>query len=624
MAIIDFTDSIYDAQQGSQSAIKFIYDNTIQLFSKEANAFMRNKNEADRAIRDAYVFIFDHLDSLEDTSKFLLWANEVCKNTCISRLSEAGVFNERVPAEAINLGEISPAADYDPQINMSANMSPDYIQECLEAVLGSLPDNQRACAVLWGEGYPINSISRKLGISPVAVNYTLAYTLGNITNSVNTLSANGLPLFAMEPIPYFLWLLMSYYQFYQPKDAEPGAASSFSNVLRTLMPEEASVYSGEYVAEEPEYQDSRVMHVTSVEEGSAAKTPASDHDFTGDELDLADFIKGDSSGEKEQEDKAPEEDTPVVPPMDVIKPHETDAAEEQESEDAAEDAGAEEAEEEKKEETKEDSEGSEQVKDEKADIDEILGTIKDGGSGDDGKKKKHTGLIITLIVILVILCLLAAALLFFRDKVNSLLGTNFFSTTQTVTEPETTTPEPTTPEPETTTPEPTTEPPTTTEAPTEPETPADPGPEFDVRIYADGDALSMKDVPNGTGLLYIPSDEKVHISEVDGGWGHTSYDGEDGWIWLEYTKVDGNARVQEPETLLETPETFTIGYTEFNNELKTGPGNYFSTFGPIPEGTELTVEAYYTDDYNGAVWAYTSYDGHHGWVFLYYIEDIEE
>ena len=29
-------------------------------------------------------------------------------------------------------------------------------------------------------------------------------------------------------------------------------------------------------------------------------------------------------------------------------------------------------------------------KDEKADIDEILGTIKDGGSGDDGKKKKHT------------------------------------------------------------------------------------------------------------------------------------------------------------------------------------------------------------------------------------------
>ena len=62
------------------------------------------------------------------------------------------------------------------------------------------------------------------------------------------------------------------------------------------MPEEASVYSGEYVAEEPEYPDSRVMHVTSIEEGSAAKTPASDHDFTGDELDLADFIKGDSSG----------------------------------------------------------------------------------------------------------------------------------------------------------------------------------------------------------------------------------------------------------------------------------------------------------------------------------------
>ena len=68
MGTIDFTDYLYDAQQGDQSAIRFIYDNTIQLFYKEADAIMQDKDEADKAIRDAYVFIFEHLDSLEDPS----------------------------------------------------------------------------------------------------------------------------------------------------------------------------------------------------------------------------------------------------------------------------------------------------------------------------------------------------------------------------------------------------------------------------------------------------------------------------------------------------------------------------------------------------------------------------
>ncbi|MBQ9029927.1 MAG: hypothetical protein IJ106_00560 [Parasporobacterium sp.] len=642
MANIDFTDSIYDAQQGSQSAIQFIYDNTIQLFNKEANAFMRNKNEADRAIRDAYVFIFDHLDSLEDTSKFLLWANEVCKNTCISRLSEAGVFNERVPAEAINLGEISPASDYDPQINMNANMSPDYIQECLEAVLSSLPDNQRACAVLWGEGYPINSISRKLGISPVAVNYTLAYTLGNITNSINMLSANGLPLFGMEPIPYFLWLLISYYQFYQPKEAAPGSASSFSNILRTLMPDEASVYSGGYETEEPEPLDDRVQHVTGVEENDSVPVG-----FDPDDLDLEDFITG--GPEKEEE---PAEEPLTVPAMDIISPHKEEFRETLKSEEQAPESGAE-ADRESSGEEEENAAGviagesaaaaAGLAEGETVALETVEGTASEEGTSEaaaavaeggaaageavqteEGGKKKHTGLLITLFIILILLILIAVALLFFRDKVNEILGTNLFGTTEVATEPEpeTTTEEPTTPEPETetTTEEPTTpEPETTTEEPTTEEVL---GPEYNVQIYADGYALAMRSdtTDDAERLLYIPADEEVHIDETRNGWGHTTYDGQDGWIWLEYTKVAGNALVEQPETLLEVPEEYTIGYTEFGNELRTGPGTYYSTFGPIPEGTAIQIEAYYYDSYSNAVWAYTSYEGHHGWVFLYYYD----
>ena len=335
MEIIDFTDSIYDAQQGSQSAIKFIYDNTIQLFCNEANVFLRDKDEADKAIRDAYIFIFDHLGSLEDPSKFLLWANEVCKNTCIARLKEAGAFNERIPAEAANLGEILPSADYDNQINPHASMLSSHIQACLEAILDSLPDNQRACAILWGEGYPIRSIARKLELSKVAVNYTLAYALGNITNSVATLGENGLPLYSMDPIPFFLWLLISYYQLYEPQETF-GMESSFANILRVLMPEEASVFEAEYSQTEVRETDGRVKHITDFASISAAPAKESAQTqapvFGSQELDVSDFIQQtDSSGDFSDADSIfdsvagtviSDGEPPLeVPPMDIYPAH---------------------------------------------------------------------------------------------------------------------------------------------------------------------------------------------------------------------------------------------------------------------------------------------------------------
>jgi len=616
-------------------------------------------------------------------------------------LSDAGVFNERVPAEAINLGEISSASDYDPQINMSASMSPDYIQECLEAILASLPDNQRACAILWGEGYPIRSISRKLGVSPVAVNYTLAYTLGNITNSVNALSANGLPLFSMEPIPYFLWLLMNYYQYYQPSDPLPGSESSFSNILRVLMPGEASVFSADAYDSiyHGDYDSKSEPEPVNVSASRAAEPDTSFAGFTGEELDVSSFIrpessKPDSGFEKKAEPPASDTDTPL-PDVVVFDPHKkevpeddapekdpADTAEEgkdqaeesaegstgpesgkaPESSDETEKAAAAKPEDDAEETENTDSstikaagaagstEGSDADKtaetaetaisgmEEKTNhdkmVDDILfGTLSQATSAQD-KPKKHTGLIAALIVIIVILCLLIAAMFLFKEQVNKLLGINLFNTTQ-VTEPETTLPpvveETTTEEPTTeapTTQEPTTEAPTTEEPTTEEPTTADPGPEFDVTINLGDSALAMHATATNDEdrLLYIPAGEQVHISEVQDGWGRTTYDGETGWIWLEYTKVAGNARVQQPEegTMLEQPEPYVMGLTEFGNELRMLPGSYSASFGQIPEGTEIMIEAYWEDTWAHSMYAYTSYDGHHGWVYLYSTADTQE
>ncbi len=663
MGTIDFTDNIYDAQQGSQSAIKFIYDNTIQLFYKESMVFLRDKADIDAAIRDTYIFIFDHLNTLEDASKFLLWANEVCKNTCIARLKQYGAFDERIPAEAANLGEILPSSDYDQYINTNASMSIDHVRICLEAVLNSLPDNQRACAILWGEGYPLKSISRKLDMSTIAVNYTLACTLGNITNAVITLGDNGLPLFSMEPIPFFLWLLINFYENYQPEDLTPGTESTFSNILRILMPEEASIFMSDFIYSESEADDSngKVKHITGIEsEQFKAEAPGyseamySDDNVapdsaaaaqTGDESESADSLEDVEPANVDSADKGESifgssSDTAVpAPDMDVYDGRKgqltgaEDKADDEEAQDETsedEDAAADEpeAEDSKAQEKSEGldipggvvaaaSEGSEDTgslsDEDKAAIDSIIAAADEvTGDGETQKKKKNTALIIVLIVVIVIL-LAILAMFIFRDQVNKVLGDNWFGSSlfeTATTEEETTTEEPTT-EPETTTETPTT---TVEETTTEPETTTEEvftGTTYNVQIYADGESLSMYSQPTNesTRITYVPSEYEVTVTETDGGWGHINYEGSDGWIWLEYTKVATNGPVETPTEMLAQTEERTV-IDSYYMDLRLGATVASSSFGTVPAGTVLTIEAYdasYT-------WAYTSYNGHHGWI----------
>ena len=202
----------------------------------------------------------------------------------------------------------------------------------------------------------------------------------------------------------------------------------------------------------------------------------------------------------------------------------------------------------------------------------------------------------------------------FRDQVNKVLGDNWFgsslfatateeeTTTEAVTEPETTTEAPTTTV-ETTVEETTTEEPTTEEVFT--------GTTYNVLIYADGESLSMYSQPTNESvrITYVPSDYEVTVTETQGGWGHINYEGSDGWIWLEFTKVATNGPIQAPDEMLAQTEERTV-IDSIYMDLRLGATVASSSFGTVPAGTVLTIEAYdasYT-------WAYTSYNGHHGWI----------
>ena len=145
--------------------------------------------------------------------------------------------------------------------------------------------------------------------------------------------------------------------------------------------------------------------------------------------------------------------------------------------------------------------------------------------------------------------------------------------------------------------------------------------EVQVRVYdTDGEGLSLKAAADlsATRYLTIPENTTLILDEITkSGWGHTIYGGYSGWVSLRYTMITGNYEAEIPTSGSINPSWYTVYNTEGEGlELRTRPDVESSTFGPIPDGTILQVTAINDD------WAYTLYNGHHGWANLTYLKKM--
>ena len=133
--------------------------------------------------------------------------------------------------------------------------------------------------------------------------------------------------------------------------------------------------------------------------------------------------------------------------------------------------------------------------------------------------------------------------------------------------------------------------------------------------YQEGLALKVTPDINSTRILLIPENTALTIDAVsDNGWGHTSYRGYSGWVSLRYTQILGTYPTESPSWGWISPRFYTVTGTEGEGlELRSKPTVECSSFGAVPEETQLVVQAINYD------WAYTTYNGHSGWCNLTYL-----
>lgn len=138
---------------------------------------------------------------------------------------------------------------------------------------------------------------------------------------------------------------------------------------------------------------------------------------------------------------------------------------------------------------------------------------------------------------------------------------------------------------------------------------------YTVTVYdTDGEGLALRKSydSNSERLCTVPDGAALTIAQISySGWGYTEYNGYDGWVDLEWTKVSGSCSADQPSSGYTAPIYYVVYGTDGEGlELRVSPSISSSTYGAIPNGAVVVVNAISGD------WAYTSYNGNSGWANL--------
>ena len=205
-----------------QKTLAMIYERTYAKAYVIARQFVKNEEDALDIVQEAYISVFNHMESLKDESKLDKWVNMIVANRCKDWLRKRQVVLFSDIGEDEN-------SDYEDTIeNENVEFLPeesvDYAEtkRLMSEILAGLPEDQRMCVLMYYyDELSVNEIAEGLGCSTGTVKSRLNYARKKIKDEVEALERKGTKLYGIAPLPFIVWML---------RGTEADAASSFNNI----------------------------------------------------------------------------------------------------------------------------------------------------------------------------------------------------------------------------------------------------------------------------------------------------------------------------------------------------------------------------------------------------------
>ena len=172
---------------------------------------MKNEEEAEDVLQEAYIKAFSKLDTLENPEAFQGWLGMIVANTAKNMLAKKRplLFSDLAVDDEGEAFEYQ-IEDDDLEVQPELSYTRQETKELVHELIDSLSEEQRLCILMFHiEGISISEIARTMDCSENTVKSRLNYGRKNLRMKAEDLQKKGYKLYSVAPLPLFLMLLRS-------------------------------------------------------------------------------------------------------------------------------------------------------------------------------------------------------------------------------------------------------------------------------------------------------------------------------------------------------------------------------------------------------------------------------
>ncbi|MDO5399677.1 MAG: sigma-70 family RNA polymerase sigma factor [Eubacteriales bacterium] len=201
-----WTNQVRLAAKGDPAAWDVLYRATYQNAYFVAIKVIGSEEDAMDLVQDAYITAMENLGRLKEPEKFQSWLNMIVANKCRDQLRKT---------KPMLFSEIGDENGEEPEwVDDRDSIRPDLVLDQAETVrlvaeiIEALPEDQRLCVTLfYRDELSVGEIAQALEVSEGTVKSRLNYARQKVKAKVKNMEKQGVKLYGIAPIPFFIWLL---------------------------------------------------------------------------------------------------------------------------------------------------------------------------------------------------------------------------------------------------------------------------------------------------------------------------------------------------------------------------------------------------------------------------------
>lgn len=235
---MDYTQAVQLAKEGKEEGYKFLYEETYKSKYYLALKYMKNEDDAQDVIQDAYIKAFSKLDTLEKPENFASWLGVIVANTAKNALVKCNpmLFTDIAvdsEDESFEYEIEDDNVENQPEISYTRKETQELVHELLD----TLPDEQKMSILMFHiEGLSLKEIAKAMNCNENTVKSRLNYGRKNIKTKAKELQKKGYTLYNIAPLPLLVRLILAEAESQKASSAftEPGSMMA-KKILEVVM-----------------------------------------------------------------------------------------------------------------------------------------------------------------------------------------------------------------------------------------------------------------------------------------------------------------------------------------------------------------------------------------------------